>query len=113
MPNSRLSLGLSPQSTLLLGHTNGLSKSSKHRNLDMKSHKTLESYLDRYSGLVLYMREMDEVTYSKLCAVSVSLAPHLASVANASILSQGLFFCSEPTAQRSDDYATFPSQRFH
>lgn len=66
---------LSPQSTLLLGATNGLSKSSKHRNLELKSHKTLESYLDRYSGLILYVRDMDEVAYGKLCAVRVSLDP--------------------------------------
>ena len=79
----------------------------------MKSHKDLESYLDRYSGLILYMREMDEVAYGKLCAVRVSLAPHFVSVANASVLFQGLFFCSKPTAQHSDEFTAFPPQRFH
>ena len=39
----------------------------------MKSHKELESHLDRYSGLILYMRDMDELAYGKLCAVSTSL----------------------------------------
>jgi hypothetical protein len=106
-----LSLG---QSTLLLGKTNGLSKSSKHRNLDMKSHKELENHLDRYSGLILYMREMDELAYGKLCAVSASLIPYLASVANSYMAGfPGLFFCREPTTQRSNDCATFPPQRLN
>lgn len=40
--------------------------------MEIKSHKDLENHLDRYSGLILYMKEMDEVTYGKLCAVRVS-----------------------------------------
>ena len=64
----------------------------------MKSHKELESYLDRYSGLILYMREMDEVVYGKLCAVRVSSAPHLASVAKLVPGILGIFFRSEPTS---------------
>ena len=80
----------------------------------MKSHKELESYLDRYCGLILYMREMDEVAYGKLCAVGACSVPLLVSVANSSILGfLGLFFCSEPAAQHPDDFAAHPSQRFH
>ncbi len=33
-------------------------------------HTELEGYLGRYSGLMLYLREMDESVYSKLCGVS-------------------------------------------
>lgn len=29
----------------------------------------MESYLGRYAGLLLYLKEMDETVYSKLCAV--------------------------------------------
>jgi hypothetical protein len=76
----------------------------------MKSHKDLENYLDRYSGVILYMREMDEVAYGKLCAVRVSLAPQRRCLIPGF---QGLFFCSEPTAQRSDNFTTFPLQWFH
>lgn len=32
-------------------------------------HKQLEQYLGRYGGLMLYLKEMDEATYGKLCAV--------------------------------------------
>jgi hypothetical protein len=60
------------QSTLLLGDSSGLTKPGKSGRQEIKNHKELESHLDRYSGLVLYMKEMDEVTYGKLCAVRVS-----------------------------------------
>ncbi|KAH9027687.1 hypothetical protein EDB85DRAFT_2171119 [Lactarius pseudohatsudake] len=70
VPNS--AFGLSPQSTLLLGQSNGLSKSSGRRNLEIKGHKELRNYLDCYCELILYMREMDEVAYGKLCAVRLS-----------------------------------------
>ena len=35
----------------------------------MVDHKPLEAYLGRYGGLMLYLKEMDETTYGKLCAV--------------------------------------------
>ena len=60
------------QSTLLLGDSSGLLKPGGRGRPEIMSHKDLESHLDRYSGLVLYTKEMDEVTYGKLCAVSVS-----------------------------------------
>lgn len=75
------------QSTLLLGDSGGLSKSSGHQKLEVKSHKDLESYLDRYSGLILYMREMDEVTYGKLCAAYFSAASQLHNAQMTSLLS--------------------------
>lgn len=31
----------------------------------------METYLGRYAGLILYLKEMDEGVYSKLCAVSM------------------------------------------
>ena len=33
----------------------------------------METYLGRYAGLILYLKEMDEGVYSKLCAVSLSM----------------------------------------
>ena len=64
-------MGFLLQSTLLLGDSNGLSKPGGRGGAEIKSHKDLENHLDRYSGLILYMKEMDEVTYGKLCAVRV------------------------------------------
>jgi hypothetical protein len=59
------------QSTLLLGDSNGLLKPSGRGGTEIKAHKDLENHLARYSGLVLYMKEMDEATYGRLCAVRV------------------------------------------
>jgi len=69
--DSSHNLGFFVQSTLLLGDSNGLLKPTKRGRSEIKSHKDLERYLDRYSGLILYMKEMGEVTYGKLCAVRV------------------------------------------
>ncbi len=33
-------------------------------------HTDMEEYLGRYCGLLLYLKEMDESTYGRLCAVS-------------------------------------------
>ncbi|KAI0307681.1 exocyst complex component Sec3-domain-containing protein [Multifurca ochricompacta] len=75
------------QSTLLLGDSSGLLKHSGRSGLEIKSHKNLEGYLDRYSGLILYMKEMDEVTYGKLCAAYFSEASRLHSTQITSLLS--------------------------
>jgi hypothetical protein len=37
----------------------------------MMPHRELESYLGRYSGLMLYLREMDESAYGKICGVII------------------------------------------
>lgn len=54
---------------MLLGDNNGLIKGAGRRRASMVEHKTLEKYLGRYSGLILYLKEMDEALYAKLCAV--------------------------------------------
>ena len=56
------------QSRMLLGDTSGLLKGLASRPI-AAPHADLEAYLGRYSGLLLYLREMDEPVYSKLCAV--------------------------------------------
>jgi hypothetical protein len=69
--NSLRGLRLFFQSTLLLGDSNGLSNPGRRGRPEIKSHKDLEGHLAHYSGLILYMKEMDELTYGKLCAVSI------------------------------------------
>jgi len=54
---------------MLLGDNNGVTKGTGHHRTSMADHKTLEKYLGRYSGLILYLKEMDEAVYAKLCAV--------------------------------------------
>lgn len=59
-----------PQSKLLLGDTNGITKPGRGRPT-IKNHKPLETYLGQYGGLMLYLKEMDETVYGKLCAVHI------------------------------------------
>ena len=56
------------QSKMLLGDSNGVVKSPQGK-LTLMNHKSMETYLGRYSGLLLYLKEMDEAVYAKLCAV--------------------------------------------
>ena len=58
---------------MLLGGSNGVTKGSGRHRAAMVDHKTLEKYLGRYSGLILYLKEMDEAVYAKLCGVCPTL----------------------------------------
>lgn len=71
-----LSIMVLAQSKMLLGDTSGLIKAPGKRATAI-SHRGLEDYLGRYSGLMLYLREMDETIYSKLCATYFSAASDL------------------------------------
>ncbi|EJD03708.1 uncharacterized protein FOMMEDRAFT_82797 [Fomitiporia mediterranea MF3/22] len=74
-----LTIMFTAQSNLLLGDTNGLISSSEMGRLVIVGHKRLEDYLGRYCGLMLYMKEMDEARYSKICAAYFSAASDLHS----------------------------------
>jgi hypothetical protein len=65
---------------MLLGDNNGVAKNTNRRRASIVDHKTLEKYLGRYSGLILYLKEMDEGVYAKICAVCASWSVHLTSV---------------------------------
>ena len=60
----------SAQGKMLLGDDNGISRTSRGR-ISIKDHKNFETYLERYRGLLLYLKEMDESAYAKICAVSM------------------------------------------
>lgn len=66
---------------MLLGDSNGVAKIAGRRRASMVDHKTLEKYLGRYSGLILYLKEMDEAMYAKLCAVCVQSFVRLMALA--------------------------------
>lgn len=68
-----LTIMFTAQSNILLGESNGLTTSNEKGRLIILDHKPLEAYLGRYCGLMLYMKEMDEAKYSKICAVSDQL----------------------------------------
>ncbi|PBL01169.1 exocyst complex component sec3 subunit [Armillaria gallica] len=67
-----LSIMFSAQSKLLLGDSDGLTKTDRRGRPTINSHTELENYLGRYSGLMLYLKEMDEAVYAKLCAAYFS-----------------------------------------
>jgi hypothetical protein len=54
----------------LLGETNGLTKLKRGSRQTVIQHQGVEEYLGRYCGLMLYIKEMDEAVYGRLCAVS-------------------------------------------
>ncbi|KAF8078783.1 exocyst complex component, sec3 subunit [Lyophyllum atratum] len=74
-----LSIVFTAQSTLLLGDSNGITSATGRNKPTLASHEEMESYLGRYSGLMLYLKEMDEKVYAKLCAAYFSVASALHS----------------------------------
>ncbi|KAG6830301.1 hypothetical protein H0H92_001379 [Tricholoma furcatifolium] len=75
-----LSIMFTAQSTLLLGDTNGLKPATGRTRPSLVPHQEMEAYLGRYSGLMLYLKEMDESVYAKLCAAYFSATSGLHSV---------------------------------
>ncbi|OJT02748.1 Exocyst complex component 1 [Trametes pubescens] len=71
-----LSIMFTAQAKMLLGDNNGVVKSSRGRPA-LKDHRSLETYLERYRGLLLYLKEMDESSYAKLCAAYFSAVSEL------------------------------------
>ncbi|KAG8738462.1 hypothetical protein FRC10_006808 [Ceratobasidium sp. 414] len=61
-------------------------------------HKPMEEYLGKYCGLMLYLREMDEGRYSKVCATYFSAASELHSKEV-----RGLFMKYIELVQRASD----------
>ncbi|KAF8213226.1 exocyst complex component sec3 subunit [Mycena galopus ATCC 62051] len=71
-----LAIMFTAQSQMLLGATDGLVKEGRGRP-KIIMHQDLEQYLGRYAGLMLYLKEMDEKVYAKLCATYFSAASEL------------------------------------
>ncbi|KAJ6519655.1 exocyst complex component sec3 subunit [Mycena sanguinolenta] len=71
-----LTIMFSAQSQMVLGSTEGLTKEGRGRPR-IAMHQELEQYLGRYAGLMLYLKEMDEKVYAKLCASYFSAASEL------------------------------------
>ncbi|RDB28442.1 Exocyst complex component 1 [Hypsizygus marmoreus] len=81
-----LSIMFTARSTMLLGDNNGLTPAGKGRPI-LVSHQEMETYLGRYSGLMLYLKEMDETVYAKLCAAYFSAVSGLHSTQMKMLLS--------------------------
>lgn len=44
-------------------------RKNRRKNEGLEPHKTMGEYLMMYEGLVLYIKEMDEDRYQRLCSV--------------------------------------------
>lgn len=71
-----LSIMFTAQSKLLLGDNDAVIKSGRGRPT-LRDHRDFETYLARYCGLIVYLKEMDESVYAKLCAAYFSAASEL------------------------------------
>ncbi|KAG1715987.1 hypothetical protein ID866_1152 [Astraeus odoratus] len=67
------------QAKIILESNNGVNRASIRSRPTIVDHQSMETYLGRYAGLVLYLKEMDETVYSKLCGVYFSAASDLHS----------------------------------
>lgn len=56
---------------MLLGENEGVARG--RGRFTLLDRKEMENYLGRYSGLILYLKEMDEGAYARLCAVCAPL----------------------------------------
>ncbi|KAJ7630772.1 exocyst complex component sec3 subunit [Roridomyces roridus] len=73
-----LSIMFTAQAQMLLGSNDGLTKEGRGMP-KMLNHQDIEQYLGRYAGLMLYLKEMDEKVYAKLCAAYFSAVSELHS----------------------------------
>ncbi|KAA1467891.1 exocyst complex component sec3 subunit [Dentipellis sp. KUC8613] len=97
-----LSIMFTAQSKMLLGDTNGLTKPSRGR-ISIKNHQDLETYLGRYSGLILYLKEMDESLYGRLCAAYFSAASDLHNKQMSAVLAFYSSQVKKPSEDEIDD----------
>ncbi|KAI1789802.1 exocyst complex component Sec3-domain-containing protein [Ganoderma leucocontextum] len=81
-----LSIVFAAQGKMLLGDDNGVSRSVRGR-VAIKDHRNFETYLERYHGLLLYLKEMDENAYAKICAAYFTAASELHAIQIRALLS--------------------------
>ncbi|KAI5124152.1 hypothetical protein M0805_000962 [Coniferiporia weirii] len=95
------------QGNILLNETNGLGPSGEGGRLSILDHQQIESYLGRYIGLMLYMKEMDENRYSKTCAAYFSAASDLhAKQIKALLTSYSKFIRQAPDEEAEQAFAS-------
>ncbi|KAL0951427.1 hypothetical protein HGRIS_008119 [Hohenbuehelia grisea] len=85
-----ISLMFVAQSKMVLGDHSGVTRSEKRGRSTLDSHKGMEDYLGRYAGLLLYLKEMNEATYGRLCAAYFSAVSELHSTQMKALLSSYL-----------------------
>lgn len=86
---------------MLLGENDGVARS--RGRFTLLDRKEMENYLGRYSGLILYLKEMDEGAYARLCAVCNPLCEGVYGT-HASL---GLLLSVQPAPQNTDQCPSF------
>jgi hypothetical protein len=57
-------------------------RKARRKNDGLQAHTSMGEYLMMYEGLVLYMKEMDEDRYQRLCSVSPPMAVMIGELTN-------------------------------
>ncbi|KAG6911564.1 hypothetical protein DXG01_011866 [Tephrocybe rancida] len=105
-----LSIMFTAQSTLLLGDTNGVNPATGRAKPTLASHEELEAYLGRFAGLMLYLKEMDESVYAKLCAAYFSVASGLHSAQMKTMFSTYIAFVKKaPEEGQEHSFSSTPT----
>ncbi|KAJ3771437.1 exocyst complex component Sec3-domain-containing protein [Lentinula raphanica] len=103
-----LTIMFTVQSKMLLGDTDGVTKDRNGRPTIIP-HTDFEAYAGRYSGLMLYLKEMDEAIYGKLCAAYFSAASSLHGTQMKAVFSKYLTYVKKSTEDSSEQsLATTP-----
>ncbi|OCH94698.1 hypothetical protein OBBRIDRAFT_769029 [Obba rivulosa] len=100
-----LSIMFTAQSKRVLGDSNGIVRDSNGRPA-IKDHKEMETYLGRYSGLMLYLKEMEESIYGKLCAAYFSAASALHNAQMKAMLAACSDVMKKPVDEEVDGFST-------
>ncbi|KAG7099041.1 hypothetical protein E1B28_000920 [Marasmius oreades] len=104
-----LSIMFTAQSKLLLGNNSGLTPGSAKTKPTILPHNDLEAYLGRYSGLMLYLKEMDESVYGKLCATYFSASSDLHGTQIKVLLSTYANYIKKANEDTQDHLVTTPT----
>ncbi|KAI0756800.1 exocyst complex component Sec3-domain-containing protein [Daedaleopsis nitida] len=100
-----LSIVFAAQGKMMLGDVNGIVKAGRNR-ISIKDHRNFEFYLERYRGLLLYLKEMDESAYAKICAAYFSAASEIHATQIKALLSAyGALVKKAPTEEETDGFS--------
>ncbi|TBU49952.1 exocyst complex component Sec3-domain-containing protein [Dichomitus squalens] len=100
-----LSIVFTAQGKMLLGDDNGVARPMRGR-VTIKDHRNFESYLERYRSLLLYLKEMDESAYAKICAAYFSAASELHATQIKALLSiYGNMVKKAPTEEEAEGFS--------
>ncbi|KII93765.1 hypothetical protein PLICRDRAFT_152811 [Plicaturopsis crispa FD-325 SS-3] len=101
-----LSIMFTAQASMLLGDTDGIVRRGRPALID---HQDMETYLGRYGGLMLYLKEMDETVYAKLCAAYFSAASELHSKQMRALLSIYSGFVKKASEDDQESFSATPN----